>query len=319
MAYSNVIARSEVVMAEDFSSQIIDGAEDHSVVLKHFRRATVTKSQQRFPVLSALPMAYWVNGDTGLKQTTEMAWANKYINIEELAAIVPVPENVVDDSDFDIWSEVRPKLEEAIGRMLDQTVHFGTNAPASFPTNIHDAAIAAGNNVAYGTNAAAAGGVYGDVDDLIGALELDGYDPDLYTFARAMKGHLRKARNTIGDRTDAQRVNAQFSELDGDPVEYTMKGLWPVFNATGPVNGTLGFAYQTDQFIAGVRKDITYKVLDQAVIQDNTGAIQYNLAQQDMVALRVTFRAGWQVANGINYEQATEADRYPAAVMETTS
>ena len=27
------------------------------------------------PVLSALPVAYFVNGDTGLKQTTEAAWA----------------------------------------------------------------------------------------------------------------------------------------------------------------------------------------------------------------------------------------------------
>jgi hypothetical protein len=54
-------------------------------------------------------------------------------------------------------------------------------------------------------------------------------------------------------------------------------------------------------------------VLDQAVIQDAGGNIVYNLAQQDMVALRVTFRAGWQVSNRINFDQPTEANRYPAA------
>ena len=30
-------------------------------------------------------------------------------------------------------------------------------------------------------------------------------------------------------------------------------------------------------------------------------------------ALRVTFRAGWQVSNPINYDQQTEANRYPFA------
>jgi hypothetical protein len=65
----------------------------------------------------------------------------------------------------------------------------------------------------------------------------------------------------------------------------------------------------------GIRKDISWKLLDQAVIQDNTGAIVYNLAQQDMVAMRMTMRAGWQVSNAINYDQAVEASRYPAAVL----
>jgi hypothetical protein len=34
-----------------------------------------------------------------------------------------------------------------------------------------------------------------------------------------------------------------------------------------------------------------------------------------MVALRVVFRVGWQVANVINYDQPTDANRYPAGVL----
>jgi hypothetical protein len=34
-----------------------------------------------------------------------------------------------------------------------------------------------------------------------------------------------------------------------------------------------------------------------------------------MVALRLTFRVGWQVANTINNQQPTEASRYPVGYI----
>ena len=52
------------------------------------------------------------------------------------------------------------------------------------------------------------------------------------------------------------------------------------------------------QAVYSVRQDITVKILDQGVIQDpSTKAIVYNLAQQDMIALRVVFRMGWALPN----------------------
>lgn len=323
MPYNNVIARGDTnEVPDDLSTEIIQNAADQSAVMSLFRRANVSKRQNRFPVLSALPTAYWVNGDTGLKQTTQMAWANKMLNVEELAAIVPVPENVIDDADFDVWGEVRPRLEEAIGRALDEAILVGTNAPASFPTNVRAAAIAAGNSATTGATAAN-GGAFGDMDNLISLLEDDGYDPTGFAFSRKMKGRLRKSRNTTGDRQDAGRTDAQFSEFDGDPITYVGAGILPDATADPDgagagvaTKGLLAIAGEWDKFVLGVRKDITMKVLDQAVIQDNTGAIIYNLAQQDMVALRVTFRAGWEFANPIQ-KGVDSSTTYPAAVLES--
>jgi hypothetical protein len=113
---------------------------------------------------------------------------------------------------------------------------------------------------------------------------------------------LLNARNTQGNRygDDLSATN-----IHGANVLYPMRGLWPA-NTTGLAEAIAG---DWGQLVLGIRQDITYKVLDQAVIQDGSGNIVYNLAQQDMVALRVVFRAGWQVSNPIN---ATSRPRAPA-------
>jgi len=45
----------------------------------------------RRPVLSVLPVAYWVDGDVGLKQTSAAAWEGVDLIAEEIVAIVPIP------------------------------------------------------------------------------------------------------------------------------------------------------------------------------------------------------------------------------------
>jgi HK97 family phage major capsid protein len=314
MAYNNLTSRTDVQarIPEDVSNEMLVQSTAQSAALSMFRRIPVAGTQTRLPVLSALPVAYWVAGDTGLKQTTEINWANKYLNIEEAATILPVPDAVVADMQQNVWDEAMPYLVEAFGRLVDETVFFGVNAPASFPTNINAAAAAAGNSVTEGA-AAGAGAFYGDLDNLYGVVEGDGYDVNGFVAARSARTRLRSARDTTGQAIDANRVGGNLSTLDGLPISYPMRGLFPTGGAAG-TNVRL-FAGDWDQFILGVRQDITMDVFNQGVIQDNTGAIIYNLMQQDMTAIRLTFRLGWQVSNVINRDQPTEAARYPVGVL----
>jgi HK97 family phage major capsid protein len=313
VAYNNLVSRTDAgaLIPEEVSREMLKRATDDSATLRLFRRVPVARNQTRFPVLSALPVAYFVNGDTGLKQTSEVNWTNKYLNIEEIASIIPVPDNVVADVEVDIWDEMMPHLVEAFYRTLDAAVFFGTNAPSSWPTAISTAANSAGNSNTI-ANTAAQGGFLGDIDDTLALLEADGYDVTGYVANRTVRASLRSARASDGQLLDNGRLTGNLSELDGVPIVYPMRGLWP----TGSGVPVL-FAGDWSNFVVGVRQDITMKVLDQAVIQDNTGTIIYNLAQQDMTALRVTFRVGWQVANLINYDQSTEANRYPVARLVT--
>jgi HK97 family phage major capsid protein len=308
LPYSSLITRTDVaaLIPEDVASQVIGHVAEQSATLERFRHVPISSAQMRVPVLSALPVAYFVQGDTGLKQTTELAWANKFLNVEEIACIVPIPEAVLDDINFDIWDSVRPLMAEAIGRTLDAAVFFGTNKPASWPTDVVAAATAAGNSTTGGA-LPEAGGIAQDINSVMSLVEADGFAVDGFVTSTAMKGVLRGARGTDGQPL----ADVSASTLYGLPISYVMRGLWP----TG-VGAVRLIAGDWSQFVVAVRKDITYKLLTEAVIQDNTGVIVYNLAQQDMVALRVVFRAAWQVANPMTWDQPTEANRYPAATLK---
>lgn len=311
MPYNNLTGRADVqaTIPEDVGREIVDIAADQSAVLRFFGRVDMSANQQRMPVLSALPVVYWVNGDTGLKQTTEMAWTNKYLNVEEMAAILPIPDAVADDMNFNIWDRARPRLAEAIGRQLDATVFFGDAAGGlNFPTNVAAAAVAAGNVRARGTAAADAGGIAEDVNQLMALVEADGFDVNGFVTDRRTRGRLRGARATDGQKL----LDISQNQIEGVDIQYAMRGLWPA-----GVNAAEIFAGDWNQFVVAVRRDITFEMFREGVVQDNTGTIIYNLMQQDMTALRVTFRVAWQVANPITREQPVEANRYPVAVLRS--
>jgi len=312
MPYDNIVSRTDAaaLIPEEVSREMLRSTTEQSAALQMFRQIPVGRNQVRFPVLSALPTAYFVTGDTGMKQTTEINWQNKFLNIEEIATIVPVPDNVMADMDANIWDEAVPLLTEAVGRALDGAVFFGTNAPASYPTNILASAVAAGNSVTEGATAAE-GGFYADIDDAYAAVEADGFEVNGFVASTSAKARLRSARGSDGRRLDDGRASGDLRTFDGLPVAYPMRGLWP----TGAGTGVRLFTGDWSQFVIGVRQDITLKVSNDAVIQDNTGAIVYNSFQQDLTFLRVTFRVGWQVANLINRDQPVEANRYPVAAL----
>ena len=119
---TNIISRADLsgLIPEPVTKEIIQGVVQGSAVLQMGRRLpNMTSRTQSMNVLDMLPMAYWVDGDTGIKQTTKMAWDRKKIYAEELAVIVPIPEAVLDDSDYNIWGEVQPRLVEAFGKKID--------------------------------------------------------------------------------------------------------------------------------------------------------------------------------------------------------
>ena len=315
MPYDSIVSRSDAaaLIPEEAAKEIIQGVPEQSSALKLFRRLpNMTRKQQRMPVLSFYPIAYFVSGegDTGgQKQTTEQKWENKYINAEEIAVIVPIPEAVLDDADYDIWGEIMPRTQEAFGRVIDAACFFGTNKPSTWPSDIVTAATAAGNAVTLGTGE----DIYDDLfaeSGVFSTVEADGFGVDMCVAALSMKAKLRGLRDANGQPIYMKSMSDKLTyELDGATVVYPKNGAWDATTALMVVG-------QAQEAVYSIRQDITYKILEEAVIQDDAGDIVFNLAQQDMIALRVVMRLGWQVPNPINPIQATEANRYPFGILK---
>lgn len=307
-----LISRSDAgaLMPEDAAQVVIDGMPESSAVMRLGRQLpNMSRNQRRMPVVDSLLTAYFVTGDTGQKQTSKMAWANKYINAEELAVIVPIPENVLDDSEYDIWSQVQPRISEAFGIAFDAAVLRGTNAPAAWPTALLTGSLAAGNQVVLG---AGGGDLYDDImgeSGVIAKVEEDGFMVNGHVAALNLRAKLRGLRNDDGQPLFVTSLQSGGGyELDGNSIFFPRNGSMDATSA-------LLFSGDWDQLVWSTRTDITYKLLDQAVIQDTNGDILYNLAQQDMVALRAVMRIGWQLPNPINRIQSVEANRYPFATL----
>jgi len=311
MPFNQRIDRSgaQALMPEDVTREIVKHVPERSVVMQMATKASnMSRKQRRVPVLSTFPMSYFVNGDMGLKKTTQVEWENKYFDAEEIACIVPIPEAVLDDADYDIWGEIRPLIEESLGLTFDRAVLFGENSPAPWPTDILTAAGNAGNSVALG----AIGDIYDDLlspGGVIALVEQDGFMANGHVADMSMRARYRGLRDLDGNPIFKTSVQGNTSyELDGAPCYFPENGSMDVTQA-------LQFSGNWSKVVYTMRQDITYKILDQAVIQDASGNIVYNLAQQDMVALRVVMRLAWQVPNPINRLQPDEANRYPIAVL----
>jgi HK97 family phage major capsid protein len=314
--YSDILDRTDTIplIPEDAAKEILGSAAEQSSVLPLSRRLPdMSRAQRRLPVWSSLPHAYFVDGDTGLKQTTDARWRNVYINAEELAVIVVIPDNVLDDVDYDLWTEMKPGIVEAFGQAVDQAILYGINAPALWPEGVVEVAEQAGHVLTIGTN----GDLYDDIlgeGGTVAMVEEDGYMVNGHIAALSLRAKMRGLRDNDGQpvfkagKTATEGSRSTY-ELDGEPVQFPRNG------AIDPARSLL-ISGDFNQLVYAIRKDITYSVHTDGVITDASGNVLLNLMQQDSTALRCVFRLGWALPNPINRVNEDDATRFPFAVLE---
>ena len=295
-----VISRTDVdsLIETQVANEIFEGVIKDSKALSMFRRLpNMTSDKTKLRVLDSLPVAYFVDESTnnGRKNTTKMAWDKKFINAAELAVIVPIKENVLNDSSIDIWAEVRPRIVEAFAKKIDNAMFFGVDKPTDWRKGLVPSVIDAEAEVTE------TGKLYSDINDVMTKVEESGYEVNGILGGVGLKGKFRMMTDTTG-----QPLNT--TEIGSIRRAFMDNGVWDKSKSTL-------IAGDFSQAVYAIRQDVTYKILDQAVIQDTDGSILYNLAQDDMVALRVVMRLGLEIPNPVNALNET-ATRFPFASLK---
>lgn len=312
-AEDNMIGRSdaEALIPEQVSKEIIQGAIEASTVLSLGKKLpNMTTKQYRMPVLDMLPVAYFVDGDNGRKKITKAKWDKKYIVAEEIAVIVPIPDAVVDDADYDIWAEVKPLLVQAFGQVIDGAIFFNDGKPSSWRNGLVPSAVAAGNVVTLGTG----NDLYDDLlseGGTISKVEEDGFFVSGHVADISMRAKFRGLRDNNGQPLFTNDMHDKTNyTLDGSAIKFPRNGAWDK-------NDALMVSGDFSELVYAIRQDITFKIFDSGVIQDpSTGDILFNLIQNDMKALRAVMRLGWEIPNPINALNTDNETRFPFSVLK---
>lgn len=309
---ANLIDRTgaESLIPVQEANEIIQGTITQSAVLSRGRKlANMTSKQYKVPVLDMLPIAYFVNGDTGQKKTSKMAWDKKFIVAEEIAVIVPIPEAVLDDSEYDIWAEVKPRITEAFGKVIDGAILFDAEKPSTWRDGLVATATKAGTVVTLNTQDDLFDKIMAE-DGVIAKVEDCGYFVNGHMADISMRAKLRGLKDNNGQplfKSDMQGSTSY--ALDGSPINFPNNGAFDKSKA-------LMISGDFSQLVYSIRQDITFKLFTEGVVQNTDGSIAYNLMQNDMVALRAVMRLGWEIPNPINALKTDKAKRCPFAIMK---
>jgi len=297
------ISRDELatIIQEEYSNELLAAARTSSAVLSALRTVDMGTKTTNLPVLATLPEAGWVSesatADEGKKPTAQVTWANKQLVAEELAVIIPIHENAIDDATTDVLDSLTAEGGAAIGRALDAAVIFGTDKPASWTSpDLLAAAVAASQTTTVsGSN---------DEDDLAGSIfqaagfvDEAGWEPDTILAPRGLRYRLANLRASDGTPIFLPSLSSMPGAVDniaGLSAAWVAGLVWDRDEAEAIV-------LDSQRAIIGVRQDITVKFLTEATV----GGI--NLAERDMVALRFKARYAYVLGNTRTTEGAAQA------------
>jgi HK97 family phage major capsid protein len=282
------------IIPHEYSQQIIDEVEQQSAVLQLAQTMPMGTRITELPITGKLPAAQWVTGAAappagpGRKPYTDLTLVPQVITAEEIAAVVAIPQQYLDDNTINLWNWARPKMAEAIAIRLDETVLFGgAGIPATFPVG----------GVCSNTFSTAVGGGAGPFPSAIDAvdavnnamsyvegqgLNVTGHSADI-----GSKGRFRGVRDQTGALLlgTEQVGTKQRPTLYGEPIAYSQ------YAGNPPNTGNISFITGAwNYLVIGVREDIRFRIDPSGTIADDAGKVLVSGFQDNVVPCKIWAR-----------------------------
>lgn len=272
------------LIPSNVSRDLIRGVNEGSAVMQLARTTTVPAGTTSIPVVSVMPQAGFVAAHGGRKPATVIEWSSEKIVPEELACVVAIPDDFIEDNTFPVWTEVRPLLAEALAIALDDAVLWGIGAPASFPVGGVEAV--AGAPVTGAT-------VLEAVSNAMGVVEASGLLPTGHAAGARAKPSLRLLEDSAGRLVYTPAITQGApDQLFGLPITYSQG-----FDAGTDAELLTG---DWTKLVVGIRQDIRYELSTEGVLTDGAGVVTANAFQDDLTLMRVYMRVGAAIGIPVN-------------------
>lgn len=247
-------------------------------------------NERKIPTLASGITATWT-GEGVAKTGTNPTFGLVTQTLKKLACIIPFTEEILEDSAINLTQLVATLFAEAVAKEEDIQFFMGTGSPwtgilmngdvnsvpfsGSFETTaLSDALL----DMQYATPSGALAGAK-------------------YYMHRQFLGMVRKLKSTVtGAYIFQDAVGNAPASLLGYPVQLCEAFPTTTDYDNGYSGGAIGFGNLKVAAYLGDKQQIRAKLLDQATITDGDGTTVINLAEQDMLALRLEERVGYVVA-----------------------
>ena len=239
------------------------------------------------PALGTSVSVSWTN-EGGKKKGTQPKFSVVTQTLKKLAATVPFTEEILEDSAVDLVALVGALFAEAVSKEEDLQFFAGTGSPWTGILNNGNV-----NSVTMLT---------GDAGDTLAdeLLRMQDATPSgaqngaKYYLHRTWFNKIRKMKSTTGEYIVQAPQNGMPGTIWDKP--YELSDAFPSVAETSVNDPFILYANLKQAAVFGDKQQLRVKLLDQATITDTDNSTVINLAEQDMVALRVVERVGYVVA-----------------------
>jgi HK97 family phage major capsid protein len=285
------------LIPDELRSEVLRVAEkQYGLARKEMRYLPFTGegNSRKIPALASSVSVTWTD-EAGDKQSTAPTFSIVTQTLKKLAAIVPMTEEIIEDSTINLTALIAELFAEAVAKEEDEQFFNGDGTVWTGILNNGSVNVV---NIA-GTDPAAV--TAEDMLALIDGQPTGALEGSKFYMHRSVFSKIRSLREdavSSGDGAGAYLVSHPTSSAPasiwGYPIE--LSDAFPAVSVTGNSKPFIAFGNLKKAAIFGDKQQLRVKLLDQATVNDTTNAATLNLAQQDMIAVRIVERVGYVLA-----------------------
>lgn len=244
-------------------------------------------NSRTIPALGTSVSVKWTN-EGAKKKSTQPKFGVVTQTLKKLTAIVPMTEEILEDSAINLTQLVSELIGEAIAMEEDLAFFAGTGSPWTGILNNSDV-----NQVPQASIGGASGLTADDLLDMQDATPTGAQNGAKYYLHRTVLSVIRKLKDDNGRYIYQEPAGNLPATIWNKPVE--VSDAFPALADIEEGDAYVLYGNLKQGAVFGDKQQIRTKLLSEATITDTDDSTPINLAEQDMVALRFVERVGYVI------------------------